>query len=43
MKNKDLNKIAAFEKAIAEKYGDAAIVNPKANWDEEAKQKHPAC
>ena len=42
MKNKDLNKIAAFEKAIAEKYGDAAIVNPKANWDEEKEKKYLA-
>ena len=34
MKDKDLNKIAAVEKAIAEKYGEEAIANPKANWDE---------
>tara|TARA_R100000008_G_C3578609_1_gene166873 strand:- start:880 stop:1278 length:399 start_codon:yes stop_codon:yes gene_type:complete len=34
MKNKELNKIAAFEKAISEKYGEEAIVNPKSNWDE---------
>ena len=34
MKNKDLNQIAAIEKAIAEKYGSEAIANPKANWDE---------
>jgi len=34
MKNKDLNKIAAIEQAIAEKYGDEAIQNPRANWDE---------
>jgi hypothetical protein len=42
MKNKDLNKIAAFEKAISEKYGPEAIVNPKANWDEEKEQKYLA-
>ena len=34
MKNKELNKIAAFERAISEKYGEEAIVNPKSNWDE---------
>ena len=34
MKNKDLNKIAAIEQAIAKKYGDEAIQNPRANWDE---------
>ncbi|MEK9769819.1 MAG: hypothetical protein VW683_12935 [Betaproteobacteria bacterium] len=33
--NKDPNRIAAVEKAIAEKYGDEAIANPRANWDEE--------
>ena len=34
MKNKDLNKIAAIEQAIAKKYGDEAVQNPRANWDE---------
>ncbi len=34
MKNNELNKIAAFEKAISEKYGEEAVVNPKSNWDE---------
>jgi len=29
-----LNKIAAVEKAIAEKYGEEAVQNPKGNWDE---------
>jgi hypothetical protein len=33
--NKDPNRIAAVEKAIAEKYGDETIANPRANWDEE--------
>ena len=28
------DKLAAFEKAIAEKYGKEAIQNPKGNWDE---------
>ena len=34
MKDKDFDKLAAFEKAIAAKYGTEAIQNPKANWDE---------
>jgi hypothetical protein len=31
----DWNKIAAVEKAVKEKYGEDAIANPKANWNEE--------
>ena len=34
MSDKDLNKIAALEQAIAKKYGDEAVQNPRANWDE---------
>jgi hypothetical protein len=34
MSDKDLNKIAAIEQAIAKKYGDEAVQNPRANWDE---------
>ena len=34
MSEKDLNKIAAIEQAIAKKYGDEAVQNPRANWDE---------
>lgn len=34
MSDKDLNKLAAIEKAISQKYGDEAIQNPRANWDE---------
>ena len=35
MGDKDkLNKIAAYEKAIAKKYGAEAVQNPRANWDE---------
>ena len=30
-----MNKIAAVEKAISQKYGPEAVQNPKANWDEE--------
>ena len=35
MKDKELNKIAAIEKAIAKKYGKEAIQNPKGNWNEQ--------
>jgi len=31
----DWDKIAAIEKAVKEKYGENAIHNPKANWNEE--------
>ena len=31
----DWDKIAALERAIKEKYGDNAVHNPKANWNEE--------
>jgi hypothetical protein len=34
MKDKELNQIAAIEKAIAEKYGTDTIANPVANWDD---------
>ena len=34
MSDKDLDKIAAIEKAITQKYGEEAIQNPRANWDE---------
>ena len=37
-KDKQLNKIAALEKAISEKYGEEAIVNPKSNWDDSKEQ-----
>jgi hypothetical protein len=39
-KNKDPNRIAAFEKAIKEKYGQEAIANPKANWDENKEKEY---
>ena len=35
MSDKDWDKLAAFEKAIRQKYGEEAIQNPKANWNEE--------
>ena len=37
---KDLNDIAAIEKAIRQKYGDDTIQNPKATWDEEKEQQY---
>jgi len=40
MKDKDLNQIAAVEKAIAEKFGHEAIANPYANWDENKEQEY---
>ena len=38
----DLNRLAAFEKAISDKYGDDTIQNPKANWDEEKEKEYLA-
>lgn len=37
---KDLNEIAAIEKAIKDKYGEEAIQNPKKTWDEEKEKKY---
>jgi len=34
MKDKNLNQIAAVERAIAKKYGPTAIANPSAGWTE---------
>jgi len=38
MSEKDFDKIAAIEQAIAKKYGRETVQNPHANWDE-AKEK----
>jgi|TARA_R110002020_G_scaffold357148_3_gene569607 hypothetical protein len=35
MKKKDFNWVVKIERAIAEKYGDIAIQNPRAYWNEE--------
>ena len=43
MKDKDLNKIAAVEKAIAEKYGAEAVSNPSSDWNEEKEKGGPIC
>ncbi len=41
MKNeKDLNYIAAVEKAIAKKYGQETVQNPKGNWDDEKEKEY---
>lgn len=37
---KDYNQIAAIERAISEKYGEEAIQNPKANWDENKEKEY---
>ena len=37
---KDLNYIAGLEKAVKEKYGEEAIANPKANWDEQREEEY---
>ena len=39
MKNKDPNYIVKVEKAIAEKYGEEAIDNPKRHWTDEKEKK----
>ncbi len=35
MSKNNFDKIAAFEKAIKEKYGEEAIANPKSGWSED--------
>ena len=42
MSSKDPNRIAAIEKAISQKYGDEAIQNPRANWDENKEKEYLA-
>lgn len=42
MSQKDWDKLAAFEKAIRKKYGEEAIQNPKANWNEEKEKQYIA-
>ena len=36
----DQNDIVALEKAIAKKYGDKAVQNPKANWDDNKEKEY---
>ena len=40
MKKDDPNQIAAVEKAIAEKYGNETIQNPRGNWDEAKEEEY---
>ena len=42
MSKKDLNEIAAIERAIKKKYGDEAVLNPKQNWDEDKEKEYLA-
>lgn len=37
---KDLNKIAYVEKAIAKKFGQEAIINPKSGWTDEKEEEY---
>ena len=38
--SKDPNKIAAIEKAIAEKYGKETVQNPKGSWNENKEKEY---
>jgi len=38
--DKDYNKIAKYEKAIKDKYGEEAIRNPKNSWSKDKEQKY---
>jgi len=38
--SEDPNKIAAIERAIAEKYGKEAVQNPKGNWNEDKEKEY---
>jgi hypothetical protein len=40
MKEKDLNRIARIEKAIAKKYGQEAVQNPRRDWNDEKEKEY---
>jgi len=40
MNEKNLDRLAATEKAIAEKYGEETVVNPRSNWDENKEKEY---
>lgn len=40
MKINDLNKVAAFEKAIKKKYGYDAVKNPNSDWDDDKEKEY---
>ena len=37
---RDLNYVAALEKAMMEKYGEQTVINPKAGWNPEKEQEY---
>ena len=39
-KHEDPNYIAKLEQAIAKKYGEEAVQNPRGNWDEEKEKEY---
>ena len=39
-KKEDPDYVVKVEKAIAEKYGEDTIINPKSNWNKEKEQKY---
>lgn len=40
MKFDDLNKVAAYEKAIKKKYGYDAVKNPNSGWDDDKEKEY---
>ncbi len=38
--SKDFDKVAAVEKAISEKYGEEAIINPHSDWDDKKENEY---
>ena len=40
MKNKDPNYAIKVEQAIAKKYGEDTVKNPKASWDDEKEKQY---
>ena len=40
MKSKDPNYAVKVEKAIAEKYGEESVVNPKSQWDDDKEREY---
>ena len=40
MSKKDPNYVVKVEKAIAEKYGEETVQNPRSSWDEEKEKKY---
>lgn len=38
--SKDLNYVAALERAISQKYGEQTVINPKSGWNEEKEKEY---